>query len=451
MPADDQLFGWKAIAGYLGVGLRTAQDYEKDRGLPVYHQPGAKGRVFASANDLDQWRKSSSSLSPANPPPEVMSTTTGAIWQNSTPTLSRPRRHVRLWICLAITVGAIATFALVEAGHLKPKEPSRVQLKGRVLEMLDQEDHPMWRFTLPGRPAPIPAPADYENALPVIADIDGDGKKELLYNFHEVTEAREGKADTLYCFGSEGRVCWTRQIGRELRASTGQIYPKHYTLVWITKLNHPTPSGGIIAVGGHRGGTSLFCVELLTKDGQVVGEYYHPGWLWANAVMDLDQDGYSEIILGGVNDAYGNLPGFEYPMTLVVLDSRAVEGEGPAPDGDTRHFPGLPSGRERAVLLLRNFGQMPSDAPTHFCLFAFIMPREGHIEARAFKLGSNGRIATDYQFDRHLNVEFALPSDLLATMLHSKLRHPPTDAERSQFYLKELGDTKVLKNDFATH
>lgn len=324
MPQLDELHGWKAIAKHLGVAVRTAQDYAKDRGLPIYHLPGEKGRVFAKPEELDKWRANKSTVPTIDP--EVI--TTGTVTQDYTTTLLGAQS--RRWL-IGVGIGGLVIItisSLLGARHTNPKEPSSVHLKGRVLELLDQEDRPMWQFTLPEIPYPMPSPTDYEDARPLITDIDGDGKKELLYDFRAEGES---SADTLYCFSSEGGVLWTRQIGRELRTSGGQIYPKHYTLAWIIKLPRPTPSGGIIAVGGHRGGTSLFCVELLTKDGQVVGEYYHPGWLWASAIMDLDQDGYSEIILGGVNNAYGNLPGFEYPMTMVVLDSRAVAGEGPAP------------------------------------------------------------------------------------------------------------------------
>ena len=96
--------------------------------------------------------------------------------------------------------------------------------------------------------------------------------------------------------------------------------------------------------------------------------------------MDLDQDGYSEILLGGVNDAYGGIPGFEYPMTLVILDSRSVEGQGPAPAEDGRHFPELPSGRERAVLLMRNFGQLPTADSDSFCLLSSLAPMGGTLK-----------------------------------------------------------------------
>src|ERR1039458_10524184 len=60
-PQPKELSGWKAIASRLGVGVRTAQDYEKNLGLPVHRQPGEKGRVFADPAELDAWRMQTSS------------------------------------------------------------------------------------------------------------------------------------------------------------------------------------------------------------------------------------------------------------------------------------------------------------------------------------------------------------------------------------------------------
>ena len=54
----DRLIGWKAIAGYLQVSVRTAQRWERVVSLPV-HRPG-HGSVFASRAELDAWLASHS-------------------------------------------------------------------------------------------------------------------------------------------------------------------------------------------------------------------------------------------------------------------------------------------------------------------------------------------------------------------------------------------------------
>jgi len=55
---------WKDIARYLGKGVRTAQRWEQEFGLPVRRPSGAvhKSAVIAHARDLDAWIASSWSL-----------------------------------------------------------------------------------------------------------------------------------------------------------------------------------------------------------------------------------------------------------------------------------------------------------------------------------------------------------------------------------------------------
>ena len=50
------LEGWKAIAHYLGRGVRTVQRYERDLRLPVRHLPKKDSEsVVANAVELDRW------------------------------------------------------------------------------------------------------------------------------------------------------------------------------------------------------------------------------------------------------------------------------------------------------------------------------------------------------------------------------------------------------------
>jgi TolB-like protein len=51
-----RLDSWKAIARYVGRDVRSAQRWERERGLPVHRVPGEKGgSVFAYAAELDAW------------------------------------------------------------------------------------------------------------------------------------------------------------------------------------------------------------------------------------------------------------------------------------------------------------------------------------------------------------------------------------------------------------
>jgi TolB-like protein/Tfp pilus assembly protein PilF len=76
----NRLDSWKAIARYVGRDVRSAQRWERERGLPVHRVPGEKGgSVFAYTAELDDWlhgrnenRPPESSPTPSEPNPPVL-------------------------------------------------------------------------------------------------------------------------------------------------------------------------------------------------------------------------------------------------------------------------------------------------------------------------------------------------------------------------------------------
>ena len=50
------LTSWKEIAHYLGVNVRTAQKWERERGLPVRRSEGPRSRVNADEAALETWK-----------------------------------------------------------------------------------------------------------------------------------------------------------------------------------------------------------------------------------------------------------------------------------------------------------------------------------------------------------------------------------------------------------
>ena len=55
LPPDRQLSSWKEISDYPGISVRTAQSWERDRGLPIQRMPGPI--VTASVHELESWKR----------------------------------------------------------------------------------------------------------------------------------------------------------------------------------------------------------------------------------------------------------------------------------------------------------------------------------------------------------------------------------------------------------
>lgn len=54
-----RLDSWKEIGAFFDRDERTVKRWEKERGLPVHRYPGARGRVFAYADELSEWLRAS--------------------------------------------------------------------------------------------------------------------------------------------------------------------------------------------------------------------------------------------------------------------------------------------------------------------------------------------------------------------------------------------------------
>lgn len=94
MTADDQLHGWKDIARYLGVEVRTAQRHER-RGLPIRRNHSVGGRVYAVKAEMQAWRDGFSATPTSRTEP-------GLVW-HALVTLNEPLPAGRFVLSIALT------------------------------------------------------------------------------------------------------------------------------------------------------------------------------------------------------------------------------------------------------------------------------------------------------------------------------------------------------------
>jgi hypothetical protein len=434
---------WKEIASFLGSSVRTAQDWERKHGLPIHRLPGEKGRVWANTQELRVWLSSSSKL-------RTVDSTLPSLPEENTFSVPQRRWMSHIWVLRkyfltggATLLGCAGILYALAIGNWHRGRPSDARVLGGTLIVSDEANQKLWQYVLPGRPELHLDPL--AGAKPVIADIDGDGQVEVLFPFRNLDD--RNAPSMLYCFNSDGSMRWRRQIGREQHTISGDIYPADYFFSWITVLNKPTPGGGIVVAGAYQGPSALFCIELIDRNGQAVSDYYHFGWLWAATAIDLDGDGYDELVAGGVNDAYGNVDNRGYRMTLIAMDSRHIEGQGPRPEGDAHQLVGLTSGNERAVVFLPEFGPRESDYPSRFCLISSVAARSGNLELRALYNDGRGEIFADYEFGPDFRIKMVEPSPALRDLFSFDIPQTSTLAQRAEFSRAKLRRVYTLRND----
>jgi excisionase family DNA binding protein len=296
------LCSWKEIASYLGVSVRTAQGWERERGLPVTRMPGGRSQVRASAAALDAWKSSAvapaegngSGIVVAGPPlPAVGSS-------------SRPRGALLGAVALVVVLLGGAAWLFLA----RPAVPAAYRLEQNTLVITDARGREMWRKAFANL-----ARSDYENDRSVrFVDLDGDGQTEVLVVGHGQQQAET----PLICYAHDGTERWRFVPGRTVRTATETFGPPfHIQNFAVTRVGQQHALR-IVVTSQHY----LYYptqVALLAPDGRVLREYWHSGGLANLLVTDLAGDGMNRILLGGVHNATKT-------ATLVVLDPETMSG-----------------------------------------------------------------------------------------------------------------------------
>ncbi len=321
-----QLIGWKKIAAYLAVSLRTAQNYENELGLPVHRQGvGPKAPVYALVTELETWK---AGLAAARP---------GSI-SEAAPDVKALHVSRRLWLRYAVAGGAMALGGLglwaanVISGSHQP--PSAYRIEGATLIVLGRGNAELWRYTFSKQLSE--EHYSHHPKLCQFADLGG-GNVETIFAF--------GGAGHLFAFNPHGKLLWQFQPGKSVTDSLGRTFSPPYGFSTFDILHGPALKITKIVASSHHNWSFPNQVAVLdAKTGELLGEYWHRGHLWHTAVVDLDGDGEPEVLLGGVNDAP------EYKQaTLVVFDHRRISGASRDPAGRA-YFHGMELGTEKAEI-----------------------------------------------------------------------------------------------------
>jgi len=280
------LTGWKEISSHLRVTVRTAQLWEKQRGLPVHRYPGdGKPRVYAYPEELEAWLKDSPSDAKR------------AGW---------PRLA---WIAVAVVVLGSAAWIWI-AGQIERRDPVRCAVTERVLQTFDSEDELIWQKSFPNMIGTLSSKLDSEVCL--VLDADLDGRPEVYLQFWG--EARFENAGKLVRLSETGKVSWERPYGKPLEVGDRRFAQSftgtHLRTVQIDR--RPL----LLAIAGH---SPHYPAEVALIDpvtGTTVETYYHPGNFYDLAAGDVDGDGTDELLLAAINNPG---PGPGHPA-LVILD-----------------------------------------------------------------------------------------------------------------------------------
>jgi hypothetical protein len=376
MPSDQEkvqtIDSWKAIADYLGVSIRTAQSWEKERRLPIHRDgSGPRARVFAVREDLDRWKGSS----------------IGTSAESSAGNTARRLRFAALLVAVSVLTAASYLAIRVSVGESRVANPAACRQQSNYIEVFDAAGEMLWMEQL----LPYPREQNADSLGCLVADIDRDGRNEVLVATHDPPHWISGR---LHCFDPDGRKRWVGSFEETLRF--GERTFTGFYVKWFTPILDTDPPYVAVSLANVYFPSATLLLD--PNDGREVSRYLHPGHIEHFARLDLDGDGAEELLLGGVNN-----PGEGLGLAALV----ALELPFPDPDPAVIDLFGRPGGQETAYLLFprsdgdadvpyqQGIGPMTRVGPDHILVLLALGP------SWAFKL------------NRDLEVVEARPSDYL--------------------------------------
>jgi hypothetical protein len=312
---ENLLRSWKEISAYLGCDERTCYRWEKRFGMPVHRADDgiSKSRVFAYKDELDLWFQETfkNSHPPVFPKPV-------------------PRPSVR-WVLIGLVpVWAVVIFMLARTAAMRHGQPMDFHIRGTTLIILGDDGKELWRKDTKADgledEAFYRARFQVVNAavgradLPslMIKDIDGDGRKEVVFAVQKRGDSY-GEGD-LYCYDSRGRERWHFAAGREMSFG-GMTYSPDYRIRGFNLHDFNGDGRQEVTVISYHFPQWPCQLAVFDCNGKPMGQFWNSGYLTDVRFQDLDGDGREEMIVSGVNNEYGGC--------VIVFDPTRVDGCSP--------------------------------------------------------------------------------------------------------------------------
>ncbi len=252
------------------------------------------------------------------------------------------KRLIRRVVAVSAVVGALAGATTIlhknPSYHFwKVRHPLKIEVHNSKLYAYNPENQLLWIF-------PLDRPLRAETLEYKFVDLDGDGQEEILVAGDHLTE--EKLSSELFCLEADGNLRWKFQPGRKIRTLTDE-FSNYYIIkrFVVEAFAAGNPEKSILVIANHAMWYPAQIV-LIDSRGQIQGEYWHAGHLGKNSLLllDLDEDGRKEIIIGGTNNDFQQ-------ACLLVLDPEKIRGCSPGSNNPEFTFRDMPEGTQEYYLL----------------------------------------------------------------------------------------------------
>lgn len=341
---DDELTSWKEIATYLGIAVRTAQVWERERNLPVRRLPGGRGRVSVRVAELEKWKTSAEDSSvaphadPAGEPSASLPPLPDIETDGAPPPAAQRGLSSRLLIGILV-VGAVLLTSV--AARVWRRNPAHARVEHDTLLVFDANGAELWRKTFPHPLAETGNPGRAALSL-WVGDLDDDGRSEVLFSPHPLGDS--ARSTPLICYDHRGRTRWEHRNERRVQAASGPFSSVYGIGDFLVARLGKGRSNAVLVSTTHQFYYPSQ-VALLSPDGRMLRSYWHSGHLNHLQVADLNGDQKPEFYLAGINNA-------RHAATMVVLDEDHFAGASAEPVSPAHQLLGFEAGVEVARFIV---------------------------------------------------------------------------------------------------
>lgn len=364
-PTDpsDRLTGWKDIAAFLGKGVRTAQRWEDELGLPI-HRLGKEGGgeiVFAYKTEIARWLAATelarsatqgpdgrNGLAGARPEPRDEPPTAG----DASEPMRRPAGTRRPWsfrpmtatAALAVAAALLAWLALsgwrpnhVDGGvQALASQPAHWQVEDDHLKVFDSGRNLLWTRHFPsGLVATNYSTTRPVNRSVIVDDLDADGTRDVVF----VPRTGPRSERRLYVFNNDGSTRFVQQPVASVRFGDTSYGPP-----WLAEFLSATKTeaGTRLWAGFIHGMWFPTVLQQLDPQGRVLSEYWSNGYV--TFVGTDTWQGRPVVLVGATNNEHRG-------ASLAIFEAGQVTGAAPAANARYRCEDGCPPGRPLAFVV----------------------------------------------------------------------------------------------------
>lgn len=156
----------------------------------------------------------------------------------------------------------------------------------------------------------------------IISDLDNDGKNEIIFLRRDNNQRKLSK--TIFCYNADNTLQWETVIVPKDSIYGSELCYDYLDLRTLDVSENKINKQKEIITTYTICNQFPFFISKIDSRGKEISSFYHPGHLHNGELIDINNDGEVEFVIGGQNNDY------DHRGCLIVLDPSLITGMAPA-------------------------------------------------------------------------------------------------------------------------